>query len=251
MRLEEMTWKEAEEYFKTHDMVILTTGSTENHGLHNPLGTDTMIPNKILELIEDKTDALICPTIPYGDCDFHSEYTGSISLGSVVLELVMMRISDRLYDCGARHFVFLNGHGGNTHALSKVCRHLYQKQAIGTIFDWWTIAGKINPDWKGGHGAGQETAAMLYVNKDLVKVDQICDSILKKVTDTLIASNAQTVNFKGVDIPVPRSNRLSSDNGWFGPDHPKYATYEWGKEMVEATAAFLLEYMEEFQKIVV
>ena len=62
MRLEEMTWKEAEEYFKTHDMVILTTGSTENHGLHNPLGTDTMIPNKILELIEDKTDALICPT---------------------------------------------------------------------------------------------------------------------------------------------------------------------------------------------
>lgn len=45
--------------------------------------------------------------------------------------MVMERISDRLYDCGARHFVFLNGHGGNTHALSKVCRHLYKKGAVG------------------------------------------------------------------------------------------------------------------------
>ena len=50
MRLERMSWKDCEEYFKDHDMVILTTGSTENHGIHNPLGTDTMIPNKILEL---------------------------------------------------------------------------------------------------------------------------------------------------------------------------------------------------------
>ena len=29
----------------------------------------------------------------------------------------------------------------------------------------------------------------------------------------------------------------------------KYATYEWGKEMVEATADFLVEYMKEFQKM--
>ena len=56
MRLERMSWKDCEEYFKDHDMVILTTGSTENHGIHNPLGTDTMIPNKILELIEKQSD---------------------------------------------------------------------------------------------------------------------------------------------------------------------------------------------------
>lgn len=62
MRLERMSWKDCEEYFKDHDMVILTTGSTENHGIHNPLGTDTMIPNKILELIEKQSDVLICPT---------------------------------------------------------------------------------------------------------------------------------------------------------------------------------------------
>ena len=78
MRLERMSWKDCEEYFKDHDMVILTTGSTENHGIHNPLGTDTMIPNKILELVEKQSDVLIAPTLPYGDADFHTEYTGTI-----------------------------------------------------------------------------------------------------------------------------------------------------------------------------
>ncbi|WP_303320662.1 creatininase family protein, partial [Holdemanella biformis] len=100
MRLERMSWKDCEEYFKNHDMVILTTGSTENHGIHNPLGTDTMIPNKILELVEKQSDVLIAPTLPYGDADFHTEYTGTISIGSDLLEMVMERISDRLYDCG-------------------------------------------------------------------------------------------------------------------------------------------------------
>ena len=90
---------------------------------------------------------------------------------------------------------------------------------------------------------------MLYVDESLVQKDKIEDSNLNQFTPQLTASDAQTVNFKGVDIPVPRSNRLSSDNGWFGKDHPKYATYEWGKEMVEATADFLVEYMKEFQKM--
>ena len=90
---------------------------------------------------------------------------------------------------------------------------------------------------------------MLYVDESLVQKDKIEDSNLNQFTPQLTASNAQTVIFKGVDIQVPRSNRLSSDNGWFGMDHLIYATYEWGKELVEATADFLVEYMKEFQKM--
>ena len=51
-----------------------------------------MIPNKILELVEKQSDVLICPTLPYGDADFHTEYTGTISIGSDLLEIVMKRI---------------------------------------------------------------------------------------------------------------------------------------------------------------
>lgn len=80
MRLERMSWKDCEEYFKDHDMVILTTGSTENHGIHNPLGTDTMIPNKILELIEKQSDVLICPTLLMGMPIFIQNTQGQFQL---------------------------------------------------------------------------------------------------------------------------------------------------------------------------
>ena len=31
-----------------------------------PLGTDTLIPDRIAELLEEKCDVMIAPTIPYG-----------------------------------------------------------------------------------------------------------------------------------------------------------------------------------------
>ena len=64
MRLSNLTWPKAEEYFKEHDTVLIGLGSIECHGRHMPLGTDTLIPDFLLDKIEQKSDVLICPTIP-------------------------------------------------------------------------------------------------------------------------------------------------------------------------------------------
>ena len=52
MRLERMNSPEVEAYFKDHKIALLSVGSIECHGLHNALGTDTLIPMKLLELVE-------------------------------------------------------------------------------------------------------------------------------------------------------------------------------------------------------
>ena len=44
MRLANMTWPQAGEYFKHNDIILLSVGSIECHGKHLPLGTDTLIP---------------------------------------------------------------------------------------------------------------------------------------------------------------------------------------------------------------
>ncbi len=49
MRLTNLTWPKAQEYFKKNDMVLVSIGSIECHGRHMPLGTDTLIPNHLLE----------------------------------------------------------------------------------------------------------------------------------------------------------------------------------------------------------
>ena len=64
MRLTNLTWPKAQEYFEKNDMVLISIGSIECHGRHMPLGTDTLIPEHLLEKIEKKSDVLIAPTIP-------------------------------------------------------------------------------------------------------------------------------------------------------------------------------------------
>ena len=66
MRLAHISWKQAEEYFKNNDTILIATGSIESHGTHVALGTDTLIPDKILDIIEDDIDVMIAPTVPYG-----------------------------------------------------------------------------------------------------------------------------------------------------------------------------------------
>ena len=90
MRLEHLTWPQAEAYFKTHDTVILPIGSIECHGRHMPLGTDALIPARLLELLEPQCpDTLIAPLLPYGACDSQTDFPGTISLGHDVLYQVL------------------------------------------------------------------------------------------------------------------------------------------------------------------
>ena len=52
MRLARITWPQCQAYFKDNDTVLIGVGSIECHGLHNPLGTDTMAPDYLMDLIE-------------------------------------------------------------------------------------------------------------------------------------------------------------------------------------------------------
>ena len=48
-------------------VVVMVTGSQEAHGTHLPLGTDNYLPTFLTEKIAEKTNALVLPTIPFGD----------------------------------------------------------------------------------------------------------------------------------------------------------------------------------------
>ena len=54
MRLSQMTCEEVRTYFQESDMALLTVGCLENHGSHNVLGVDTLVPEKLLSMIEEK-----------------------------------------------------------------------------------------------------------------------------------------------------------------------------------------------------
>ena len=47
-------------------IVIVPVGSFEQHGPHMPLGVDMMLSTKMAELVAEKVDGLVGPTIGFG-----------------------------------------------------------------------------------------------------------------------------------------------------------------------------------------
>lgn len=255
MRLENITWVKAEEYFKEHDIVVIPIGSLECHGRHLPLGTDTLIPNKILEYLEEKSDVLIAPTLPYGNTDYLTSFPGTISLGPDITYQVMLRIIDSLYKNGAKRFIVLNGHGGNNSILDRLSIDAENRGCILVQMNWWMMVWNLTEDyegnkhWQGGHGGAQETAGIMAIDESLVDKDEIKDFSYTPLTSNIEYSSMATIRYKGVDIPMRRYTKKISDNGWFGKDHPKYATKDWGEKMLKATADYIASFIEDCKNI--
>ncbi len=251
MRLANMTWVHSEEYFKANDTVIIAVGSIESHGRHLPLGTDTLIPDRILELIERQNDSImICPTIPYGATDAFMGFSGTVSLGLEGLYTILSAVVNSMWKHGARKFIILNGHGGNIKTIEKVGLDVEEKGGILACLNWWLMAWDMKPEWKGGHGGAEETAAIMGIDPSLVIKNEIGGELeLKSISDTFKMTGFNTVNFKGVNVNIIRKADSITDNGWIGPDHPSLATVEWGEEMLQASADYISDFANEFKKI--
>ncbi len=248
MRLSHLTWPQAEKYFSENDMVIIAIGSIESHGTHMPLGTDTLIPERILELIEEKSNVLIAPTIPYGATQYLSPFAGTINLGPDGLYNVVSKVVEGLWSHGARKIVFLNGHGGNVSALEKVSLELDEKGGLGVILNWWLMAWDLNPAWKGGHGGAEETAGVMAVDPFLVDWDALQEMNLHNDIEGMERTGFKNVVYKGVPVVICRKVTRFTNNGWIGEDHPKNATEEWGREMLQTCADYIADFMEELKK---
>ena len=165
------------EYVNEKDVAIIPIGATENHGTHLALGTDYLIPDYLAKELESRLGVLVVPTVPYGVSCHHSSFDGTISIGYEGLYTVVKAITDSLYKSGIRRFVLLNGHGGNSPVLNRIGLELNQRggRSAACIINWWSLAGQLDSRWKGGHGGGEETAALLHIDPSAVRMDLIED----------------------------------------------------------------------------
>lgn len=255
MFLANCNYLDVEAYLKERDTILIPVGSLENHGKHMPLGTDTMIPHRIAELINEKDPSImIAPTIPYGATDDLCGFAGTVSLGIDGLMNLLKTICDQLYGYGFRRFVILNGHGGNNKSIESVGIHLYKKGAYLACVNWWLIAGEIRPEWKGGHGGGEETAGVMGVDPSLIHTEYLNEgeNIRNDVSDELPSGNWTAVTFKGGSIQIPRPVKHLTDNGWLthgmSIDPPTKATRELGLEMLDTMADYDIDFVKTLER---
>lgn len=243
INLFEMTRPEVEQAIASGvDTVIVTIGSTEQHGLHLPLGTDAILG----EVLGDRVaralgNALVAPGLRIGCSEHHMDFAGSLTLGRETFIRVVGDICRSLAHHGFRHIVLIPTHGGNFAPLAKAVEAIRPKLAtvnliaftdLMTFMDAIFQTGKarnVTPERAGAHAGEFETSIMLTVRPDLVAIDQAQPGY---VGDQL--SIAPLVFEKGF--------RAVTANGVLGD--PRDASAANGEAYMAAITDLLVEYVK-------
>jgi creatinine amidohydrolase len=175
MRLAEATWTDAAA--AETELAVLPVGSTEQHGPHAPLATDTLNAEVVaeagVEAYED--EAVLAPTIPYGISAEHRRFDGTCWLSADTFRAAVRETIDSLLAHGWNRVVIVNGHGGNTDALREVAATVSREKDIHVApFTWFEAVGEYSA--RMGHAGPLETAMLNHHHPELVREARVADA---------------------------------------------------------------------------
>jgi creatinine amidohydrolase len=178
MRLGDVTWRDVERAVadgRSPDgtlgpILLIPVGSTEQHGPHLPLSTDTLIAEELAGRAVHRTDGLVVgPTVAVSASGEHAGFAGTLSIGTATTTALLVELV-RSADWTAG-VVLVNGHGGNHEAVTAAVDTLTGEGR--TVLGWW-------PSWPrrrdGGpadlHAGRIETSMMLAIDPGLVRLER-------------------------------------------------------------------------------
>ena len=176
MELAHLTWPEAKEAISRAKVALLPVGSTEQHGPHLPLGTDHLTAAWIAREAARRGGFLLLPTVPVGVSPHHRQFWGTLWVEPEVLASYVIGIARSLAYHGLKKVVFVNGHGGNTPALTDAARRLRDEGIFAFVYVWWRAAQeeirKVLEDG-GGHAGEMEASVVWHIAPELVRPDKL------------------------------------------------------------------------------
>ncbi|MEU6251381.1 mycofactocin biosynthesis peptidyl-dipeptidase MftE [Streptomyces sp. NPDC047043] len=146
-------------------LVLVPVGSTEQHGPHLPLDTDTVIAHAVARRAADALPGppLVAPPLAYGASGEHADFPGTVSIGHEALRAVVVELT-RSLSLWAGSIFFVNGHGGNTATLDTALA-LLRTEGHDVA---WTGCGTPGGD---AHAGRTETSLMLHLAPERVRLD--------------------------------------------------------------------------------
>jgi creatinine amidohydrolase len=178
--LQRMTWEEFKLNLEKCGVIIIPVGSTEQHGAHLPLGTDTFVANVLAEGASEQTGAVIAPPVWYGWSPHHMVLPGTVTIRPQILVGLLSDIMESLAHHGARKFVIINGHRiVNISWMQIACEEAQRTLGVRTvIFDPAYMSKEIISELAFGpigHAEEIESSHMLYFYPELYRADRVLD----------------------------------------------------------------------------
>lgn len=186
-------------------MVLVPVGSTEQHGPHLPMSTDTIIAEAVTARVAELVSAplaadpagaprvWVAPPIHYGASGEHQHFPGTMSLGHEALAHLLVELVRSLSTWAGR-IVFVNAHGGNVLALRRAVAQLVHE---GHDVAWVPCA----TEEVDAHAGRTETSLLLHLTPELVRPDRAEAGNTTPLADLLpdlVAGGVRAVSANGV-----------------------------------------------------
>lgn len=179
-RLKEMTPAHVRECLVGRPWLIVPVGTTEQHGPHLPLGTDSIIVERLADDLSARFCIPTAPTLEYGvNTSTRWTFTGGATLKRKTLHRVMNELVESWETWArVREFVVLTAQGGEAHqeALSTI-RVLDSKVHVVDIFAL-DLSHLIERPGGPIHGGEVDTSLLLYIAPHLVRMSDAQDYAL-------------------------------------------------------------------------
>jgi creatinine amidohydrolase len=206
-------------------LLAVPVASTEQHGPHLPLSTDTDLAAELCaRLAAARPGTLVAPAVAYGSSGEHEGFAGTVSIGQEALELLLVELCRSATRTFSR-VLLVSTHGGNTAPVRRACRRLRAESR--DVLAWM-------PAWDGDAHAGRtETSLQLAIAADRVRLDRAeagNTQSLAELMPALRSTSVRAVSPNGVlGDPAGASaaegaallaallaDLLSQVNGWLG-----------------------------------
>jgi len=234
MHLQDATWPEAEA--ADTDLAVLPVGSTEQHGPHAPLGTDSLTAQAVADTTEAEYDGevVVAPPIQVGVAEEHRDFAGTLWVSEDTFREYVRETVASLAHHGWTRVVVANGHGGNVGPLREVCARITRHDAADAwTFTWFDAVDA--PDM--GHGGPVETSLLQHTHPDLLRADRIEDAA---------AEGAEGWGEWVGSVNLAYDSSEFSENGCVGD--PGEGSRERGEALLDEATAALVALLERVAK---
>jgi creatinine amidohydrolase len=244
-RYNRLTWSEMNEAIGRQPVVILPTGSTEQHGRHLPLDVDLLLCETIcLEAGRRAAGKiLVLPAIPYGLNQHHIDFPGTIHIEPEVFIAFCLNVTKSVAYHGFEKILIVNGHGSNAPLIDVIARRTtLQTGSLCAACHYITLAverfREIMETPVIAHADEFETSLYLHIAPERVQMDKAGAG--DDVMGAYLSSDSTT--------PYVRFNDFWSrwtDLGVHGDARP--ATAKKGEIIFETAVTRLIELAEEWR----
>ncbi len=180
-----LTSPELETLAAKDPVAVMALGAIEQHGPHLPLATDLIIADGLrdaaLKSLSPRQPFVVLPSLAIGASQEHGNFAGTLSLTPDQAVGVIRSVGEGIHRAGIKRLVLVNAHGGN-HAVMTLAA-LELRRRLGLLVVKASYLRFDPPEGliealelrRGLHGGQAETAIMLHLAPDRVRMDQVQD----------------------------------------------------------------------------